>query len=73
MGRAIGKRNRRNGLILNTERQIMGISHNDYREREEGKGRIKEEIGDRECKLLTSNIQKKEYTQTLNLTATKTT
>jgi hypothetical protein len=46
LGRAIGKGRRGNGLSLHTERQVMGLSYDDYRERE-GENRTKEKMGER--------------------------
>jgi hypothetical protein len=64
---------------LNTDRQISGLSHNNFREREEGKHKTKEQRWERECKIAQFNVQKKKtntkkfYHQKLNSNKNKLT
>jgi urease gamma subunit len=47
----IGKGRGRNGLRLNTEKQILWISYDICQEKEEGKAEL-EKMGERECKII---------------------
>lgn len=71
-GRVIGKEKRRNGLRLNTDRQISGLSHNNFREREEGKHKTKEQRWERECKIAQFNVQKKKTNKHKKILPSKT-